>query len=172
MQSNESFPLLFSPVNIRGHKLKNRIVFGAHTSNMSEKGLPGKRHIYYYRERAIGGAAMIVIEPIPVHQAAVLTRGNFLHSTNDVIPHFRKVTDAVHDEGSIILQQLYHVGQHGDADNSFHPNWSPSGLPPCPCLFLPPKPHLLHYHLGVLSNLRFQIAEEYFLLIYLNWFYF
>ena len=129
MQSNESFPLLFSPVNIRGHKLKNRIVFGAHTSNMSEKGFPGKRHIYYYRERAIGGAAMLVIEPIPVHQAAVLTRGNFLHSTNDVIPHFRKVTDAVHDEGSLILQQLYHVGQHGDADNSFHANWSPSGLP-------------------------------------------
>ena len=29
----------------------------------------------------------------------------------------------------MILQQLYHVGQHGDADNSFHPNWSPSGLP-------------------------------------------
>ncbi len=28
-----------------------------------------------------------------------------------------------------MIQQLYHVGQHGDADNSFAPNWSPSGLP-------------------------------------------
>ena len=28
-----------------------------------------------------------------------------------------------------MIQQLYHVGQHGDADNSFQPNWSPSGLP-------------------------------------------
>jgi len=29
----------------------------------------------------------------------------------------------------VTIQQLYHVGQHGDADNSFAPNWSPSGLP-------------------------------------------
>src|SRR4029078_6237334 len=29
----------------------------------------------------------------------------------------------------VMIQQLYHVGQHGDADNSFAPNWSPSGLP-------------------------------------------
>ena len=29
----------------------------------------------------------------------------------------------------VMIHQLYHVGQHGDADNSFAPNWSPSGLP-------------------------------------------
>ena len=72
---------------------------------------------------------MLVIEPVPVHAAAVLTRGNFMHSSDVVIPHFRKITDAVHEEGALILQQLYHVGQHGDADNSYHPNWSPSGMP-------------------------------------------
>ena len=126
---NEYFPLLFSPIEIRGRSLRNRIVFGAHTSNMSEQGLPGERHLAYYLERAKGGAAMLVIEPMPVHQAAVLTRGNFRNSTDEVIPHFRKITDAVHDEGALILQQLYHVGQHGDSDNSYHANWSPSGLP-------------------------------------------
>ena len=126
---NAYFPLLFSPIEIRGRSLRNRIVFGAHTSNMSEQGLPGERHLAYYRERAKGGAAMLVIEPMPVHPAAVLTRGNFRNSTDEVIPHFRKITDAVHDEGALILQQLYHVGQHGDSDNSYHANWSPSGLP-------------------------------------------
>ena len=44
-------------------------------------------------------------------------------------PHFRKLTDAVHAHGTTILQQLYHVGQHGDSDLSFMPHWSPSGLP-------------------------------------------
>ena len=127
--NNEHFPHLFSPIKLRGHTLRNRIVFGAHTANMSEQGLPGERHLAYYRERALGGAAMLVIEPIPVHPAAVLTRGNFRNSTDEVIPHFRKITDTVHDEGALILQQLYHVGQHGDADNSYHANWSPSGLP-------------------------------------------
>ena len=129
MSKNEYFPQLFSPIEIRGHTLRNRIVFGAHTANMSEQGLPGERHLAYYRERAKGGAAMLVIEPMPVHPAAVLTRGNFRHSSDEVIPHFRKITDAVHAEGALILQQLYHVGQHGDSDNSYHANWSPSGLP-------------------------------------------
>jgi len=109
--------------------MRNRIVFGAHTTNMAEQGLPGERHLAYYRERAMGGAAMLVIEPMPVHPAAVLTRGNFRNSTDEVIPHFRKITEVVHAEGALILQQLYHVGQHGDADNSYHANWSPSGRP-------------------------------------------
>src|SRR6185503_14846345 len=29
----------------------------------------------------------------------------------------------------VMIHQLYHLGQHNDADNSFAPNWSPSGLP-------------------------------------------
>jgi len=127
--SSNPYPHVFAPVALRHKTLRNRIVFGAHTSNMAEQGLPTERHVAYYRERALGGAGMLVIEPVPVHAAAVLTRGNFRHSTDEVIPHFRKITEAVHEEGAVILQQLYHVGQHGDADNSFHPNWSPSGLP-------------------------------------------
>jgi len=119
---------LFQPLELRHRKLDNRIVFGAHTANMAELGLPGERHRGYYEERAIGGAAMIVVEPMPVHATAVLTRGNFRHCDDTVIPHFRKLTDAVHAHGTTILQQLYHVGQHGDSDLSFMPHWSPSGL--------------------------------------------
>jgi 2,4-dienoyl-CoA reductase-like NADH-dependent reductase (Old Yellow Enzyme family)/thioredoxin reductase len=124
-----AFPALFQPLQLRHKTLRNRIVFGAHTANMSEAGLPGERHRGYYEERARGGAAMIVVEPVPVHRTAVLTRGNFRHSTDEIIPHFRKITDVVHEHGAVICHQLYHVGQHGDFDNSYEPNWSPSGLP-------------------------------------------
>lgn len=124
-----AFPKLFSPLTLRNRTLRNRAVFGAHTTNMAEGGLPGARHIAYYRERATGGAAMIVVEPMPVHPAAVLTRGNFSPSTDEVIPAFRALTHAVKSEGSVVLQQLYHVGAHGDQDNSWHPAWSPSGGP-------------------------------------------
>jgi len=118
---------IFQPLELRHRRLDNRIVFGAHTANMSDLGLPGERHRGYYEERAIGGAAMIVVEPMPVHATAVLTRGNFRHCDDAVIPHFRKLTDAVHAHGTTILQQLYHVGQHGDSDLSFMPHWGPSG---------------------------------------------
>ena len=124
-----NFPHLFNPIEIRGKAFKHRLNFGAHTANMSVEGLPKERHLGYYLERSVGGAAMIVVEPVPVHRTAVLTRGNFLHDDDSVIPHFKKITDACHEHGTVMVQQLYHVGAHGDWDNSYEPNWSPSGLP-------------------------------------------
>ncbi|MEZ0465941.1 FAD-dependent oxidoreductase [Phaeobacter sp. SYSU ZJ3003] len=124
-----TFPHIFRPVTLRHKTLRNRIVFGAHTTNMAHGGLPGEAHTAYYRERALGGAAMIVVEPMPVHASAVLTRGNFLHSSDEVIPHFRRLTEASKAEGAVMIQQLYHVGAHGDQDNSWHAAWSPSGGP-------------------------------------------
>ena len=125
------FPHVFEPLTIRHRTLTSRINFGAHTANMAEGGLPGDRHVGYYRERALGGAGMIVVEPVPVHRTALLTRGNFRHDDDSIIPAFRRLTDTCREANPdiVMIQQLYHVGQHGDADVSFAPNWSPSGLP-------------------------------------------
>ncbi len=122
-------PRLMQPLALRGHTLRNRIVFGAHTANMSDQGLPGPRVAAYLAERALGGAAMVVAEPVPVHRSGVLTRGNYLVGDDAVIPGFRAATDAVKDAGAVVIQQLYHVGAHGDSDLSFAPHWSPSGGP-------------------------------------------
>ncbi len=124
-----AFAHLAQPLQLRHRTLRNRVTFGAHTANMSEDGLPGERHLGYYLERARGGAAMIVVEPVPIHPTGVLTRGNFRHRDDAIIAPFRRLTDAVHGEGATILHQLYHVGQHGDFDNSYRESWSPSGLP-------------------------------------------
>ena len=126
------FPTLFSPIKLRHKELKNRIVFGAHTANMSDDGLPGDRHFGYYRERARGGAAMIVIEPAPAHRTGKLIRANFLHEDDAVIPHFRRITDECHEHGTVMVHQIYHVGGHGDQDHS----WNPTGRPPAfhPCM--------------------------------------
>ncbi len=130
------FPHVFRPLQLRGRTLRSRINLGAHTPNMGELGLVSDRHVGYYRERALGGAGMIVVEPVPVHRTAVLTRGNFRPDDDAVIPGFRRLVDTCREAAAstgdgdvVMIHQLYHVGQHGDADNSFAPNWSPSGLP-------------------------------------------
>ncbi|WP_323036971.1 FAD-dependent oxidoreductase [Pararhodobacter sp.] len=120
---------LLSPLPLRGVTLRNRIVFGAHTANMAEDGLPGPRYRDYLRERALGGAGLIVAEPVPAHRTGVLTRGNFRAEDDSIIPAFRAVTEAVRAEGAAIIQQIYHIGAHGDSDLSFAPHWSPSGRP-------------------------------------------
>jgi 2,4-dienoyl-CoA reductase-like NADH-dependent reductase (Old Yellow Enzyme family) len=122
-------PRLMQPLRLRDQTLRNRIVFGAHTANMSDDGLPGAQFGAYLLERALGGAAMIVAEPVPVHRTGVLTRGNFRANDDSVIPAFRKITEPIKEAGAVILQQLYHIGAHGDSDLSFAPHWSPSGHP-------------------------------------------
>lgn len=118
---------LLSPLQLRGHTLRNRIVFGAHTNNMADQGLPGPRMGKYLLERALGGAAMIVVEPVPVHRTGVLTRGNLLHSSDAIIKPFQMITEEIKAAGAVVCQQLYHIGAHGDSDLSFAPHWSPSG---------------------------------------------
>lgn len=120
---------LTSPLALRGHTLRNRIVFGAHTNNMSDMGLPGPRQGKYLLERALGGAAMVVCEPVPAHATGVLTRGNLLAGSDAIIPGFRRITDEIHAAGAVVIQQIYHVGAHGDSDLSFQPHFSPSGGP-------------------------------------------
>ena len=113
---------------------------------MAEGGLPSERHHGYYLERAIGGAAMIVVEPIPIHQTGILTHGNF-RNDDSVIEHFRKITDSCHEHGTVMIQQLYHVGAHGEWDNSFSAHWSPSGMPS------------MHDHDGSIEMTPHQIEE-------------
>ena len=120
---------LLSPLQLRGQTLRNRIVFGAHTNNMSDMGLPGPRMENYLVERALGGAAMVVCEPVPVHRTGILTRGNLALDSDEIIKPFQRVTSRIREAGAVAIQQLYHVGAHGDSDLSFQPHWSPSGGP-------------------------------------------
>jgi len=96
---------------------------------MAEAGLPGPRCAAYLQERALGGAAMIVTEPVPAHRTGVLTRGNFGAEDHPTIPGFLKITESVRAAGTVIILKIYHVGAHGDPDLSFQPHWSPSGGP-------------------------------------------
>ena len=121
------FPHLFSPLKIRHLTLKHRLVFGTHTPNMAVEGRPGDRHYHYYLERARGGVAMISVEPIPAHPTAVLTGGQFLVADEEMVPYFRRVTEACHAHDVVMVQQIFHIGPHCDPDNSFEATWSPSG---------------------------------------------
>src|SRR5215475_6079367 len=96
------FPHVFQTLTLRQRTLRNRLVFGAHTANMAEGGLPGDRHFGYYVARARGGAAMIVVEPVPVHRTAVFSRGNYRPQDDAVIPFFRRINEACKAEGAVM----------------------------------------------------------------------
>ena len=73
---------------------------------------------------------MIVVEPVPVHRDRGADPGQLPATDDDaVIAGFRAITDACHAEGAVMVLQLYHVGQHGDFDNSFSPRGRRRGCP-------------------------------------------
>jgi len=92
--------------------LKNRMVMAAMTRGRTDiNGLVGDLTVEYYSQRA--GAGLLLTESIRISEEATgspLTPGIF---TNQQIDAWKKVTDAVHAKGGLIIAQLWHTGRMG-----------------------------------------------------------
>ena len=123
------FPTLFSPLKIGQVEVKNRISFQPHLTNLALDCLPSDAQMYYWGERAKGGAGLIITEEMSVHPTdrAYEKLIDVYHS--DVIPGFRKITNYVHQFDTMIFAQLNHNGQQCDGSLSRLPVWAPSPMP-------------------------------------------
>jgi 2,4-dienoyl-CoA reductase-like NADH-dependent reductase (Old Yellow Enzyme family) len=105
------FEKLFSEFRIRDLNLRNRIVFLPHyTALATGDSLPSENEIYYYAERAKGGAGLIIAGNYAVSASGQM-HPTFIDASNEaVIPNFRKTADMVHENGAKIFGQLTHAG--------------------------------------------------------------
>ena len=101
---------LFTPVRLGALGLRNCIVMAPMTRDRAgPDDVPGDLMVEYYRQRA--GAGLIVTEgtqPSPVGKGYWRTPG--IHSDAQ-IEGWRRVADAVHGEGGLIVLQLMHCGR-------------------------------------------------------------
>lgn len=104
---------LFEPLKIGNIDLKNRIVMAPLTrSRCDPDATPSKLMIEYYRQRASAG--LIIAEATAVTPMGLgypNTPGIWSESQ---ILAWRKITDAVHEEGGKIVLQIWHVGRMSD----------------------------------------------------------
>lgn len=120
--------LLFTPIKIGNVTLKNRIVFSAHLTNYAEDFMPSERHAYYYRERARGGAGLIITEEHSTHPTDHPYE-KLIHAFHaEVIPGYRRITEMVHAEGVPIFAQINHNGGQGSGMFTRLPSWAPSSV--------------------------------------------
>ncbi len=120
--------LLFTPLKIGSITVKNRIVFSAHLTNYAEDFLPSERHAYYYRERARGGAGLIITEEQSTHPTDHPYE-KLIHAFHPrVIPHYRRITEWVHAEEVPILAQINHNGGQSSGMFTRLPAWAPSAV--------------------------------------------
>jgi len=104
----------------------NRISFSAHLTNFAEHGLPTERHLYYWAERAKGGAGLIITEEQSVHPTDRAYEKLVEAYDPAVVPRYRKIADAVHEYETKLFAQLNHNGAQGDGTISRLPVWGPS----------------------------------------------
>ncbi|KAL0579838.1 hypothetical protein V5O48_002146 [Marasmius crinis-equi] len=118
---------LFQPLQLGAYTLKNRVIMSAMTRNRSVPDtVPNDVNVEYYRQRARGGAGLIISEGTLVsHQGVEWAYAPGI-STQEHVEGWKKVTDAVHEEGGLIFAQLWHVGRcaHPDA-----PEQKKAGMP-------------------------------------------
>ena len=105
-----AFPLLFSPLEIRGTEFRNRIFFSGHGTRLAD-GAPGDELIAYHAARAKGGAALIVTEAVGIHETSYYVGRTMSARSDDCIPAFRALTKAVQGHGCKLIGQLFHAGR-------------------------------------------------------------
>ncbi len=128
---------VFSPIQLLGHKLANRVFMSAMTrTRASEDGVPTDLMVDYYVQRASSG--LIVTECTQVSdQAHGIIRCPGIHR-DDQVAGWRKVTDAVHEAGGRIVCQVWHCGRVAHPDmRGGEPPVAPSPIPAEGDFFLP-----------------------------------
>ncbi|RLQ22830.1 alkene reductase [Seongchinamella sediminis] len=100
---------LFSPINLGALSLANRLAMAPMTRARAPDRVPNSAMVSYYAQRA--GAGLIISEATQISEqgtGSIATPG--IHSAGQ-IAGWRRVTDAVHAGGGLIVCQLWHVGR-------------------------------------------------------------
>lgn len=120
--------LLYTPLDIGPVTVKNRIVFSAHLTNYARDGKPSEQHAAYYAERAKGGTGLIVTEEHSTHPTD-WPYEKLIHGFNpEVLPGYRRITEAVHAHGTPIFAQINHNGGQASSMFSRRAVWAPSAV--------------------------------------------
>src|SRR4051794_20366423 len=123
-----AYRYLWTPLDVGPVTLRNRIVFSAHLTNYARDGLPTEQHAAYYGARAAGGSGLIITEEHSTHPTD-WPYEKLIHGFHrDVIPGYRRITDAVHRHRVPVFAQINHNGGQASSMYTRLPVWAPSAV--------------------------------------------
>ncbi|MGE7955105.1 FAD-dependent oxidoreductase [Pseudomonas sp. NPDC089530] len=129
--SSPAFAHLFEPLQIRGKRLKNRIMSSGHDTSIPTDNRVNDRLIAYHRARAEGGAGLIVLQVAGVHDSARYTSHVLMATDDACIDGYRRLTQACHAHGTLVLSQIFHPGREimESGDGLLAVAYAPSAVP-------------------------------------------
>lgn len=99
-----TYPTLFSPGMIAGRQLKNRIIMSLFPTKMGSEGKVTEQMLEWYKARAKGGAAAIVVESVSIDYPRAYKGGRQLRiDTPEHRSSVSKLIDTIHFEGALAI---------------------------------------------------------------------
>src|SRR5438552_2413150 len=126
------FTSLFTPIEVGGVTLKNRIYSSGHAEAMAEGGRPTERLRRYHESKARGGCALTIFGgSSSVHPSSPAAAWKQIANHDDsIIPSYRALADGVHAHGCLVFTQLTHLGRRAQSDPEVPgPLLAPSQIP-------------------------------------------
>ena len=131
---------LLSPGKIGTLELKNRFVVPPMGTNFGTyEGMVTDDMIAYYRRRARGGFGLIIIEVTAIDRKGKAIVNEVGLWDDSQIPGFKKLMDAIHEEGAKVVVQLHHAGRQSVPPYIFGEMPEAPSRVACPMLNFPPE---------------------------------
>jgi dimethylglycine catabolism A len=123
-------PSLFDPIEIRGVRIRNRIVMPSMTTRLAEAdGAVTPELIRYYLDRAEGGTGLVTVEMASPHPAGRHRARELGMFDERFVPGLRELTAKLKGAGARSAIQIGHAGGHTRRDVTGYPPVAPSAIP-------------------------------------------
>jgi anthraniloyl-CoA monooxygenase len=111
---NDPAPPMFTPYNLRGLRLDNRVVVSPMAMYSARDGIPNDFHLVHYGTRAQGGAGLVYTEMTCVSEEGRITPGCAGMYRPEHVEAWRRIVDFVHaSTAAKFCLQLGHSGPKG-----------------------------------------------------------
>ncbi len=107
----QAMSLLFSALELRSIKLKNRIVMSPMCQYSAIDGFVTDWHLLHYPTRALGGVGMIMVEATAVEARGRISAEDLGIWSDDHIAGLRDLTSKIKANGAVPSIQLAHAGR-------------------------------------------------------------
>jgi 2,4-dienoyl-CoA reductase-like NADH-dependent reductase (Old Yellow Enzyme family) len=106
-----TIPLLFQPIELRGVRLRNRIVISPMCQYSAQDGQVSDWHLVHLGKFAQGGAGAVFVEATAVEKRGRITHGDTGIWDDAHIPGLKKIAEFVRSQGAAPALQLAHAGR-------------------------------------------------------------
>jgi 2,4-dienoyl-CoA reductase-like NADH-dependent reductase (Old Yellow Enzyme family) len=121
--SDHSTPALLTPLTLRGVTFRNRIVMSPMCQYSAEEGMCNDWHLVHLGSRAVGGAALIIVEATGVTRDGRISPADMGIWSDAHVEPLARVARFVHEQGTVAGIQLAHAGRKA----STLPPWQGGG---------------------------------------------